>query len=357
MMAAIANDFLIIALAVVLLYKAKPASPFSTAFHEDYLSLESTGNLRGLLSIVIVIHHLAQNVPGLVLFPLFSKLGFQTVAVFFALSGYGLMKQYIRQENYSHKFLRRRLPTIALPYLIATLAFWGGYELMGMHRTPARVLMSFVDGFPIVTPSWFLVGLLMFYVAFRILIALCKKRYRAILVGSVIFCVLYALGCHAAGYGIWWYNTIISIVFGMFWALYEMPITQFFHRRYWIAAPALFLLFFVQYGSKILLNPYIHSITLTVSLTWLTSILFTGCVLVALMKLKFDNPLLRWLGSISLETYLYHYLFILLLRSRVIDITNDFVYVLAVILCTLVTAQAMHWVNTRVLNTYKKICK
>lgn len=356
-MTAIATDFLILVLAVIFLYGAKPAKPFACGLHEDYLSVESGNSLRGLLSIVIVLHHLAQNCSGLLLFPLFSKVGYLTVAVFFFLSGYGLMTQYCRKRNYRHHFLRRRLPTILLPYIIATLVFWAAYQLTGTPLTGADVLLGLVNGFPIVTPSWYIICLLLFYVLFRVLMSLWGKRYTGILISAGIFCILYAMACHSLGYGIWWYDSIITTVMGMAWALHEGKINAFFQKKYGIAAPALFLLFIIQYGGKILLNPYIHNVAITVGLAWLTSILFTVCILLVIMKLKLDNSLLRWLGSISLETYLYHYLFILVLRSRLIHVTNDFLYVILVIACSLVMAQAMHRVNCLVLNTYRKISR
>ena len=75
-------------------------------------TMEATLPLRGVLAIGIVIHHISLRVvdaiPGdMWIFPQFQFWGAPIVAVFFFLSGYGLMVSLITKgENYLDGFLK-----------------------------------------------------------------------------------------------------------------------------------------------------------------------------------------------------------------------------------------------------------
>lgn len=101
--------------------------------------MEVTLPLRGVLAMGIVIHHISLRVVdaipgGMWIFPQFQFWGAPIVAVFFFLSGYGLMVSLITKgENYLDGFLKKRLLKIVLPLVLCSLGFeattitlWGG---------------------------------------------------------------------------------------------------------------------------------------------------------------------------------------------------------------------------------------
>lgn len=351
-MTSVAVDTIALVFVLACLYGAKPATPLLRGIHPDYLSAGQGKALRGVLSIIIVLHHLGQKNLGLVLLPIFSKVGYLATSVFFFLSGYGLMTQYMHRENYSSCFLRKRMGAVLAPYVLVTLLCWAVYPLLGIPWTFADIFRGFREGTPIVTGSWYIICILMFYVAFRLLMWLCGKRYWLMLPGGLVYCGAYVLFCVKMGYGSWWYNTAPILVMGMAWALFQKKIDVFFGKHYLVAAPVLLFLFLVVYGGKILLNPYIESAWVRVALTWFTTALFNGCVLLLLMQVKLENPLLYFLGEVSLETYLCHYLCIQLLRSPMVWIQNDCLYVLAVLVSSVGTAWIFHRVNGAILRPY-----
>lgn len=74
---------------------------------------------RGLFAGVVVLHHLAAALPRTgIVFPCFRYTGRLAVAVFFGLSGYGLMVQARKRSDYLEGFWRNRLSTLWWPYLI-----------------------------------------------------------------------------------------------------------------------------------------------------------------------------------------------------------------------------------------------
>lgn len=351
-MSSVAVDAVALVVVLACLYGAKLAKPLLRTIHPDYLSVGQGKALRGVLSIVIVLHHLAQKNMGLVVLPLFAKIGYLATSVFFLLFGYGLMTQYMHRENYSRCFLRKRMGAVLLPYVLATLLCWAIYPLLGTPWTFGDILQGLREGTPIVTGSWYILCILMFYAAFRLLMWLCGKRYWLMLPGGLGFCGVYVFFCVKMGYGSWWYNTVPILVMGMAWALFQEKIDSFFSKHYSVAAPALLLLFVFAYGGKILLNPYIEWGWVRIGLTWFTTALFNGCVLLLLMQVKLDNPLLRFLGEVSLETYLGHYLCLMLLRSPVIWIQSDWLYILAVLVSSVGMAWVFHRVNGVILKPY-----
>lgn len=356
-MTSIAVDLLAVSLLAVCLWGVKPAAPFSRAIHEDYLSPASGKCTKGLLAVVVVFHHLAQATGGAVVFPIFAKLGYLAVSVFFFFSGYGLMKQYLTRENYGRQFLLRRLPPVLVPYLIATVLYWLLYKLVGTPWSWRDILQGLWKGRPIVVASWYILCILLFYIAFRVLMLLCGKHHGWMIVGGILYCGLYVLFCVKMKYGSWWYNTVPVLIFGMVWALQEQKINAFFRKRYWIAAPAAAILFVAVYGVKIFLNSRVHGRLVSVPMTWLTAVLFACCVVLLLMKVKVRGPVLDWLGEHSLEIYLSHYLFMTLFYSRCIVVENDFLYIALVIVCTLAFAWGFHRVNRRVLKAYSGVLK
>lgn len=351
-MTAVAVDILAVLFALVCLHGAKPAKPLLHTIHPDYLSTQEGKCLRGVLSVVIVLHHLAQKNMGLVLFPVFAKIGYLATSVFFFLSGYGLMTQYMHRENYSRCFLRRRFPAVFVPYLLAILLCWAVYPLLGTPWTFRDILQGFREGTPIVTGSWYIICILLFYIAFRLLMWLCGKRYLLMLPGGLVFCGVYIFFCRRMGYGSWWYNTVPILVMGMAWALFQEKIDGFFTRHSAVAVPGLFFVFLLTYGGKILLNPYIISDGLHIALTWITTALFDCCVLILLMQVRLDSPVLRLLGEVSMETYLCHYLCLMLLRSPVVYIQNDCLFILAVLVISVGMAWVFHRVNGAILRPY-----
>ena len=70
-----------------------------------------------------MLHHLSFQYKDSFFFSQFSILGTITVALFFFLSGYGLMKQAMKYDNYYTNFLSKRFSKLLPPFLIATICY------------------------------------------------------------------------------------------------------------------------------------------------------------------------------------------------------------------------------------------
>lgn len=102
-------------------------------------SLQATFPLRGVLALGITFHHISQRIDWFVpdcpwWISQFSFVGAPIVAVFFFLSGYGLMVSLKRKgKMYLEGFIKKKIFKIALPLILCSLVFegvshclWGG---------------------------------------------------------------------------------------------------------------------------------------------------------------------------------------------------------------------------------------
>lgn len=288
---------------------------------EESLSRDTTLALRGLLALWVIFIHLGQfNIVGSV-FTLVARTGHLAVAVFFFLSGFCLQKQYMTRKNYAKGFLRKRFFGVVLPYLVVTALYWSYYLWLGRGYDWRDVLGKFAAGEPLVSFSWYIVAVMTFYGAFYLLMRLCGKRYGVMLWGGVGWFVLYTALCVVLKFGAMWYLSAFAAVVGMLWAVYQSKIERVLSKK-WGAGLVATLVAVAACTALGLLADGIAGTVLKAT----AASLFPVAVVLLLNKIRFGNPILRFLGQISMELYLMQGLAMMLLRSRVIFVENTLLY-------------------------------
>ena len=76
---------------------------------KDYLAVQSTSGMKGIMAIMIIFHHISQHVTTGITFSNFNYMGWYIVSVFFFLSGYGLYTQFTIKDNYLYNFFKKRV--------------------------------------------------------------------------------------------------------------------------------------------------------------------------------------------------------------------------------------------------------
>ena len=79
----------------------------------------NSNKIKGLLALLIIIHHLSIYIKDTILLKVFTIVGVIAVSAFFFYSGYGLMTSYLKKENYLKDFWNKRIMKIVIPYIIA----------------------------------------------------------------------------------------------------------------------------------------------------------------------------------------------------------------------------------------------
>ena len=83
-MTAYAIDGLCVAFVLVFLYQVQLKNPLSDDLFPDSLSMQTTGSIKGILSIVVLLHHLSQKMLGRIVLPIFGGMGYLSVSVLVA---------------------------------------------------------------------------------------------------------------------------------------------------------------------------------------------------------------------------------------------------------------------------------
>jgi len=345
-------DLLFVSLLILLFYGATLTKPFKSLNRGEYLSVETGKYYRGFFAIVVVFHHLARRTETGIAFRYFAAIGYLAVAFFFFISGYGLQKSYIaKSDSYRKGFILKRIPSVLIPYIIMTAIYWLMNLISGRFYSLKDILIAIFNGSPIVSHSWYIINILLFYVVYWLLMLVFKKHYFLIILGGTVWYFLYAVFCTKMGYGRWWYNASHLLIVGMFWATYERKILDLIDKSYFVIAPAICCAFIILllFKGKIAALIKLPSIIITL----FTVILFILCVIMFAMKVQIGNKVLGFLGDISLEIYLSQGIFMRTLRSGNISIENDFLYSVAVLTGTIIFSYFLHILFRFILKKYK----
>lgn len=339
-------DLLPIALLLLMLWRVRPAKPLLSGFHEDALSLQAALPLRGALAVMVVFHHLAQRTEAGWLMRLYTDAGYLPVAMFFFLSGYGLMKRHLSSPDYRRHFLRRRLGALLGPIALPMAV----YIAMHIASQPFTSAWDFYNGVIGEANAWFIMNLIVFYLEFALAMRLCGKRPGGMVAIMAACCAGYIAGCMALQYGDWWYKSSPAFVIGMACAAWGGRWKPFVRRFYWPLLIACWALCHVVHVNIWTVGWRLHTQALIPSA--LAATLFALGTALLMMKLRFGNPALNWLGRHSYDIYIIHGILLIALHGGLVYLENDFLYALPLLIGTFALAEARRalrskWKNMR----------
>ena len=322
-------------------------------WNEEFTSLKQTKILQGITILGIALHHMGQKtcapwhpssftVHGL---DVFVPIGYLFVAVFLFCSGLGLYKSLHTKPDYLKGFFRRRILPIIIAFYLSEWIHTAVRLLMGQKMDLTRILW-YLSGLHMANPNaWYLVVIPFFYLAFWAAFRFCRRE------GFAIFCVfVFTLAYTVLGayighqddwwmQGEWWYNSIILFPVGILFARFEKPVTRFFRKGYWfwllLSFAGIFLLLqqsewlnnnvwgYYDYSSRMRIP---HSL-MSAGVQWLVCLFYVTFCFLLMMKVRLGNRILAWLGSVTLEFYLMHGIFVELFGYNFLDIGKSLVYI------------------------------
>lgn len=337
-------DFLALAFILLLLIGIRFAP--RGQFFDDNSSKDSFRMLKGIMVLIIVLEHIHLYTLGGGLYKILFGMPLLFVSVFFFMSGYGLQFSFQRTHGaYLNGYLYRRYPKVLLPYLFAFLLTLAGYLLAGVPVDASQIMPSFVNGVPFVKFSWYVIAILFFYLAFFLIYRFAPRGRKTLL---ALFLAAYIAACYFLGYGTWWYNSCLSFLLGVCWAERETDITHFLKKRYYLKLVACGVLLAgfcaLSYLSK---NPLV---VLFGNLC--ATLLLPSFFMILTMKVKFSNPVLGLLGTISFELYLLQGLPMEALRGGRIYISNNVLYAVAVLISAVALAFLLNCADSYLLGKY-----
>ncbi|MCR5045124.1 MAG: acyltransferase [Treponema sp.] len=330
------------------------------SFNQDSMSLDATKNLQGLAALGVICHHLSQpasnSAPMAALnqMQIFRDIGFLFVALFFFVSGYGLLKSLDSKPSYLNDFLRRRCLPIVVCFYVMNVFYIIWFLLLGTNMTAIEWVCKIIGVALLNDNAWFVPVILIQYIAFYFIFKNVKSRPRALALAFVVVAVQagwFLFNKHfpwwwgakdwwkkpgalwmAPWYkrpvalwfeGEWWVNSTIAFVIGLAFAQYEEKIKSFFQKLYW---PKL-LLAALLFASSFALRSWIHdkgihywlefsgnnsTLPRLVAFAVDTFQVLSGLLFCVLLRMKIwsKNAVFGFFGSMSLEFYLMQALFL-----------------------------------------------
>lgn len=365
----------LVLLPIILLLGMKPEKRHK--WQDNALGLDVSKNVLGLCALSIILHHLSQTLGGQARsLSILGNCGVMFVGMFFFFSGYGLYKSYKSKPDYLHNFFKKRYTVILIPFYVCNIVFILADLACGSHYTAGQAL-SYLSGWILLnTQMWYIVEIAIFYLLFFLTFRFLKNDAIALTVLTI--CILIFMGislCLGHGQywlqGEWWFNSSLLFVIGIFIAKNSEKISSFSKKYYIFVLPvcivATVLLFYADSfmltnfsywcesePSLTIIQIYIvRLLCLSVQLPMIVFFVFSA--LLVMLKVHFDNPILRFLGNISLELYLIHNIFILNFRNEnVVVLENPFLYVLSVLVCSIILAYLLHFIDQKLIGLVGK---
>lgn len=338
----------------------------------DPFSKDQTQSLKGLLALLVMMHHLCTyldaDFPSLLLF---EDAGFVTVGGFFLISGYGLCHSALENSNYLSNFFRRRILALLITYYVTDVL----YILMKLRIMPAEKVAQYALKSIFGVHFWFVPVMILlyvlFYAAFRFFGKKSKTRAAVALSVMVLLYVAFSFALHKlyniTSFGRWWYNSAPCFLVGIWYRMLRDRIMEFISRHYTLLCSVSIVLFATLYIFSIRSSPAYTYDTLMLVLEILSSSAF--CVLIILLSVRYriGNSLLRLLGKLSFELYLIHALLIAILRWDTtpltlfghtlgfdLYITSSDLYLAGVLVASLAVSYVIHILSGKI---FRYVCR
>ena len=342
----------------LLIWGGKFAGFKNTQFHQDSSSLEVMKSLRGFSAIGVILHHISQegafqraNMSGRTWVPgelnIFVNAGYLFVGIFFFCSGYGLIKSYDSKADYLDGFMKKRVvKTLVIPFYVNVL-FYALYHLIKGSRMPLAHWITNFLGLTLMNEyAWYPIVAVLLYIAFYIFFKNIKNQKvcfslmaLVIFLMGVFFCVTghfawwagpknwWLKGMQNAAwwkqqgiiwfFGEWWVNSAPAMLAGMIFARKEEKIRQWFKNFYWLKLIAVIILVFASMSLSIFgqmkfgywtewsgNGPDILKKFITYLCQFPSAVMLAIFFFIIMLKYYVVNPVSRFFGNISLETYM-----------------------------------------------------
>ena len=299
------------------------------------MSADSSNCLKGIMAIAVVLHHLAQRTDIFAFSAAFRDFGSVAVGCFFFISGYGLLSSYKKKgKSYLDGFALKRFRKLVIPFVFVILLYQSSRMFAAIDF--GDILRTGRVG-SILPFSWYIFCAIFLYFVFYLSFRFAGSYFKGILACWLFtaMLVLFLRIIHWPGY---WYASLPLFPLGLTYKQIEEKLVGSGCRK--VMGLLLFIcmfvgivkLFHVQHTGMLqnVLAPFVFILPVTV--------------------FNLSVPWLKKLSVISYEIYLVQGIFIMGLRSDVIYIQNDGLYVL--LCCVLVFPFA--YIVKRFLNILDK---
>ncbi len=338
--------FLILAIFILCLFGLKTAGA-GGAYFEDYISRDRNLAVKGLFTLLIFVSHFSGYVQYSGAYDAAYKtfqgwMGQLVVAMFLFYSGYGMMESASRKgAAYIRTIPGHRVLKVLVHFDIAVLLFWLTQTLLGQSYDGRTIILSLLGWDAIGNSNWYIFDILWAYIITWLSFALLKDRRTAALIAVTVLSAAFALAMHAFKQS-HWYDTFFCYAAGMWYSYYktdvEKRITQggYAYFRSFVLLAVFYLLCRRLHGAP--------------EFAMLAAPAFSLLFTVGTMKVRVDNPVLRWYGDHLFEVYMLQRIPMIVFGKLGI-FGNKYVYCAA----CFIAATALAWAFKKILTLFDRL--
>lgn len=311
--------------------------------------------LKGVSITAIIFYHLIYNfmqVPNII--KTASSFGGAGVHIFFFCSGFGLYWSYLKKGFEVKTYIWKRIKRLYVPYIcIILISFLIPFMFEGQNRSIA--LLSHIFLFKMFMPEyeesfgiqmWYISTIIQFYFIYPVLLKLVKKiRINNLLIFSILVSLLWAIFISFFGLDserIWssfFLQYLWEFVLGMFIAeksyknskILKKDIKSIWYIIIFIISFSIFALMSIKGGILKNFNDVFSALSFA-----------SLCII--LYKFKIFRNVFDYLGRISYELYLVHYL-IYMCVFKLIKMSSYINAIIAIILSVIIAITYNYVIN------------
>lgn len=312
-----------------------------------YMSM--LNKFRGFFAVLILIGHCSEQMTQRIwIVDMIHKTDMLSVGYFFMISAFSLSYNLKRKKDYLKGFLINKpfyfLLTVFLFEFVNKIAW------KIVHDKP--IAFHFQD---LLTWNWYIYEIIVFYFLFYLIGKMNLDRKIKILI-FFIGSLLISIVAFIIGYGPEYYSTF-GFFYGIIFYEYFNEITKLIEKYFFYAGIIGFLILGI--GTICLRLPrdnyfsgcILHNIAvLGFLILW---IIFSKLLI---QKCRLQLRWLDYLSAISLEIYLYHFMWLMVVNRlfEINDVTKDIMYLLAVMFFTLLSVIPIFFVDKYIKGMLRK---
>lgn len=280
-------------------------------YNKGFLDREASVFYKGICAILIMLYHTSYAFSSKQIYNPLSRGGI-SVAVFFFLSGYGLMSQFSTKDNYLKNFVKKRILPLFIEVTFFSVIYWIVHACCGNAMSLKTVILNMVYyGSPLVRYSWYIYCIMLFYMFFFVCGKIARNT-KVLLAMQIIFLMLYVLTIHYLSWYPHWYGGISLFIIGQIVFLLRERIGSIVNKFF---APIL-VISFVLFILMECVQDRFDNIFIHTFLSEIRYISFAFTFFVLFSRFTLKNKVVKYLGTISLEIYLSHGLFLFILPTE-----------------------------------------
>ena len=263
----------------------------------------------------------------------------------FFLSGLGLSFSYLKKGKvYLHGFWRNRILYLLFIYVFFSVLYLAYFRLIGHSEIGLKNLfISFVNGKPIAMNSWYIIVQIVMYLFFYL--AYSIPNIQAWTRISIVFLLvlLLSIGYRLLGYSSIWYISNFAFVFGLVVGHYKRYVDAIL-SQHWILCLFVSLVAFTLFSALPLILEHFHcgGDNSRIVARMVSSVSFVAIVLSFLYKVSLTRIPWLFIGSLSLEIYLIQGMVYSFLRSDLLYVHSNSLWILLTIIITVIVSIPLH---------------